>query len=207
MKKRNIAKFLRMLRKEGGEISSFSSSSLISEHPVVSSSSSANMNSLCKKSIVKIQKRLKYKFNDRIWLEQALTRRSFVLESISTQVDEQANQRLEFIGDRVLELAVARILFVKNSGDNEGELNTKLKYCVNNTTLATIATRLRLGKYLIVGKGEEMCGIRENQKVLADTLEAIIGAIYFDSNEDMKRVCKFVARHFKTYLKQILASN
>ncbi|KAG2388309.1 hypothetical protein C9374_000473 [Naegleria lovaniensis] len=161
-------------------------------------------NSNLSTSILNIQKRLVYKFNNRTFLLQALMRRSFILESSgSSSLDGTAHQRLEFIGDRVLELAIARIQFINNPQDHERELNDKLKYCVNNVTLATIASNLELGKYLLIGKGEEINGVRENPKVLADTLEAIIGAIYLDSNENMKRICKFVALHFKDYLRQV----
>ncbi len=146
----------------------------------------------------KIQKSLGYVFKNEKLLLRALTRRSALQEG--TQASEIGDfQRLEFIGDRVLGLIVSNILFDNHPDWNEGQLTTALSNYVNNKgPLAKVAKNIGLGDYLIIGAGEEQNEARKNTKVLSDALEAVVGAIFVDSDEDYKVVKSFITTQFKT---------
>ncbi|WP_456325014.1 ribonuclease III [Desulfonauticus submarinus] len=125
------------------------------------------------KSLFKI---LNYSFNNKDLLIQALTHTSYANET-----GTKHNERLEFLGDAVLELAISDILYSKFPQAEEGKL-TKARAClVNETSLANLARKLELGKFILLGKGEELQGGREKNSILADTFEALLGAIYLDS--------------------------
>ncbi|MEA2056123.1 MAG: ribonuclease III [Patescibacteria group bacterium] len=113
-------------------------------------------------------------------LETALTHRSALNEPDSGTTSKTSNERLEFLGDAVLELAVSRFLFVKYPDEPEGKLTAYRSALVRTTTLAEVALQLELGKKLYMSKGEQATGGRTNQSLLADTMEAVIGAIYID---------------------------
>ena len=118
------------------------------------------------------------KFKNALLLETALTHRSALNEGISPATE--SNERLEFLGDAVLELATTEFLFAKFPHEPEGVLTAYRSALVKTTTLAEVALELNLGKRLYMSKGEESTGGRENPGLLADTTEAIIGAIYLD---------------------------
>lgn len=108
--------------------------------------------------------------------KRAFTHRSYLNESPATK---QSNERLEFLGDSVLSLIVSKYLFEIRPGDAEGDLTNLRSYIVKTNSLATAAKDLRLGDYLLLSKGEEMSGGRENVQLLANTFEAVLGAIFF----------------------------
>lgn len=110
-------------------------------------------------------------------LTEALTHRSFLNESKSAQAH---NERLEFLGDAVLELVVSEFLYQKYPEEPEGKLTAYRSSLVKTDTLAKISSRLQLGEMLRMSKGEEQSGGRENKSLLANTLEAVIGALYLD---------------------------
>lgn len=105
------------------------------------------------------------------------------------------NQRLEFLGDAVLNLIIAEILFEYFPDKAEGVLTKIRAKIVCEKALLQVAKKLNLGSYLLLGKGEEMSGGRSRKSILADTVEAVIGAIYRDSGYDA--VKGFVTNHFK----------
>lgn len=105
------------------------------------------------------------------------------------------NQRLEFLGDRVLGLIVAEMLFQAFPEEDEGALAKRLASLVRQDGLAQVAQGLGLGRFLILSKGEEESGGRENPATLADACEAIIGALYLDGGIDAAR--SFVERHWR----------
>lgn len=105
------------------------------------------------------------------------------------------NQRLEFLGDRVLGLVVADMLFVAFPGEDEGALAKRLAALVRQEGLAVVARKLRLGRFLTLSKGEEESGGRDNPATLADACEALIGALYLDGGLDVARA--FVERHWQ----------
>jgi ribonuclease-3 len=107
----------------------------------------------------------------------AFTHRSFLNESPSTK---ESNERLEFLGDSVLSLIVSKHLYEIRPGDAEGDLTNLRSYIVKTTSLATAAKEMRLGDYLLLSKGEEMSGGRENVQLLANTFESVLGAIFLE---------------------------
>ena len=139
-----------------------------------------------------------YKFQDLKLLERSLTHRSWAYEKIpfgeEDEVRELQNESLEFVGDSVLGLAVAEQLYMRNPKSSEGDLTLMKHHLVSTETLAKIAVKLDFGEYMRVGRGEEKTGGRRKQALLADTLEAVIGAIFFDSGYISARA--FVNRIF-----------
>lgn len=125
-----------------------------------------------------LQTRIGYRFRDRGLLEHALTHRSRAAEDASGGVAD--NESLEFLGDAVLGLVVADVLFHQFPHYDEGQ-KSKIKAAVVSTqSLARHATRLGLGAHLILGRGEEKTGGRQKPALLADAYEAIIAAVYLD---------------------------
>lgn len=126
----------------------------------------------------KLQQALAYRFRNTGLLHQALVHRSFLHENL--HIDEKDNETLEFLGDAVLGLAISHLLLDCFPNYNEGELSRLRSSVVNERELSEIATHLNVGDYLLLGKGEEMTGGRHKASLLADTLEALIAAIYLD---------------------------
>lgn len=124
------------------------------------------------------EERVGYKFSNVRLLEQALTHSSYANERhMGKQAD---NERLEFLGDAVLEIVCSEFLFYKYPKYPEGELTRLRASIVCEPTLAFCTRELELGKYLLLGKGEDMTGGRGRKSILSDAMEAVIGAIYLD---------------------------
>lgn len=117
-------------------------------------------------------------FKNHDLLHNALTHRSALNESISPSKD--SNERLEFLGDAVLELVTTEFLYATFPTEPEGTLTAYRSALVKTTTLAELAQELDLGEKLYMSKGEEATGGRQNTSLLADTMEAVIGALYLD---------------------------
>lgn len=115
----------------------------------------------------------------------------------------QHNQRLEFLGDSVLELILSHELYVRFPNLGEGALTKARARLVNRRFLADRARGLGLGRYLVVSRGEELHGGRERPSTLADTFEAIVGALYLDAGFEVAR--EFVLRQFEPALAEVLA--
>ncbi len=126
-------------------------------------------------------KTLKEIFKDKSLLDLALTHRSWVNEHKGVR---SSNERLEFLGDAVLEFVVSKELYSKFPDQEEGYLTALRANLVNTISLAEIAKKLDLGSILFLSKGEEESGGRTNTSLLADTVEAIIGAIFIDRGID-----------------------
>jgi ribonuclease III len=133
------------------------------------------------------QERLGYKFLTRELLERALTHSSAVPELRAAGADEAVsplhprdNERLEFLGDAVLELLTSEHLLVAFPEWSEGQLSKSRARIVNAGSLEAAARRLRLGEHLRLGRGEEKTGGREKQTLLADAFEAVVAAVYLD---------------------------
>lgn len=116
-------------------------------------------------------------FKNKELLDTALTHRSWVNEH---KGQRENNERLEFLGDAVLEFVVSKELYTKFPDKEEGFLTALRANIVNTVSLAEIAQKLKLGELLFLSKGEEESGGRTNQSLLADTVEAVIGAIFID---------------------------
>ena len=138
-----------------------------------------------------LQARAGYHFRDGELLRLALTHPSV---SVGGAVVGQTNQRLEFLGDAVLQLALSRELYLAFPGFEEGALTKARAALVNRRSLAEQSRRLGLGAHLIVSRGEEDQGGRHRTSALADTFEAVLGAVFLDGGFEAAR--DFVARQF-----------
>lgn len=131
-----------------------------------------------------LQDKLGYAFRDPTLLELALTHPSVAHEQGAPM---QTNQRLEFLGDAVLQLVLTRELYDKFPGFDEGPLTKARAKLVNRRTLAEHARELGLGQHLVVSRGEELHGGRERLSALADAYEALLGAVFLDGGFDVSR--------------------
>jgi ribonuclease-3 len=131
-----------------------------------------------------LQEQLQYRFNNPRLLLTALTHSSYVNESDELQLE--SNERLEFLGDAVLGLAVSDLLY-EAYDQPEGILTQARNFLVSSSNLKDIAESLELGKYILLGRGEEMAKGRRKTSILENTLEALIGAIYLDSGYGVAR--------------------
>ena len=139
------------------------------------------------------QQRLGYRFNDSGLLRLALTHPSVAHEQ---GAPVQHNQRLEFLGDAVLQLVLTRLLYERFPGFGEGPLTKARAKLVNRRTLAVHGRHLGIGENLIVSRGEELHGGRERPSALADAFEAVVGAIFLDGG--MEAAQEFILREFRT---------
>ena len=130
---------------------------------------------------------LGHQFSDPALLHEALTHPS-------ASAQGRSYERLEFLGDRVLGLAVADLLLARFPDESEGDLARRLAALVTREPLAAVARELGLSRHLILAKSEEDTGGRENPAILGDCCEAVIGALYLDGGYELAR--DFIARHW-----------
>ncbi|MCL2391722.1 MAG: ribonuclease III [Oscillospiraceae bacterium] len=135
-----------------------------------------------------LQRSLGYSFNDLSLLDEALTHSSFANENKKS--GKGSNERLEFLGDAVLEMTVSKILFESKANLPEGRMTKVRAEIVCEKSLASLAETMSLGKYIRLGRGEEKGRGRERPSILADTVEAVIAAIYLDGG--FEPVTKFI---------------
>jgi len=145
------------------------------------------------------ERRLGYRFSDPSLLETALTHRSHSYERGRDRVGNY--ERLEFLGDSLLGFLAAEWLYREDGRADEGTLSRRRQGVVRTTTLARAAGRLALGEAVLLGKGEESTGGREKRSLLADTFEAVLGAVYLDGG--IKAARAFVRRHLKPELEAV----
>ena len=129
-----------------------------------------------------VESTLGHEFRTPALLMGALTRRSFWHEH--RDVCEEHNERMEFLGDAILGLVVADILYREFPEDEEGDLQKRRASLVNRGALAQLMRQLDLARFIRMGRGDEMSGCRERDSILADTLEALIAAVYLDGGFD-----------------------
>ena len=145
-----------------------------------------------------LEETIGYKFRNSLLLAEALTHPSLAHETQKYHFD---NQRLEFLGDAVLQLVITEYLYDHFSTEPEGRLTKLRSRLVSRDALKMHATVLDLGRYLLMGRGEESSGGRERPSTLADAYEALIGAIYLDS--DLKTAKEFILKQARPDLEQI----
>lgn len=126
-----------------------------------------------------LQEKLSYAFRVPALLDQALTHKSFANENRALGLKD--NERLEFLGDAVLDLALSEILMAQLPDETEGGLSKRRAGLVNEDTLARLAIKLNIPELVKLGKGEDATHGREKPRLIASTLEAIIGSIFLDS--------------------------
>ena len=145
-----------------------------------------------------LEERIGYKFRNSLLLAEALTHPSLGHETQRYHFDYQ---RLEFLGDAVLQLVITEYLFRHFGGEAEGQLTKLRSRLVSREALRMHAATLDLGRYLLMGRGEETSGGRERTSTLADAFEALIGAIYLDGGLDAAK--EFILTQTRTDLEQL----
>lgn len=159
---------------------------------------------------------VKQSFKNKDLIDQALTHRSWVNEHKGVRA---SNERLEFLGDAILEYIVSKELYAQFPDKEEGYLTALRANLVNTVSLSEVAKTLELGEYLFLSKGEEESGGRTNPSLLADTVEAIIGAIFIDRGVedaeefvrvnllvDIKKRAASPLKDFKSRLQELVQS-
>ncbi len=142
-------------------------------------------------NVPKLEKLLGYTFIDKAHLVSAMTHRSYLNENRDAMQDH--NERLEFLGDAVLELVVTDFLFKKYPQKPEGELTAIRAAIVNTVSLADASTKLAVNDFLLMSKGESKDTGRARQYILANVFEALVGALYLDQGYDASAA--FIAEH------------
>ena len=164
--------------------------------------------------MLEIEGRLGWEYRDPALLHNALTHSSYANEQNS-----RSNERLEFLGDSVLSLIVSRYLYSRYPKKPEGELTRLRASLVCEKALAGFAMKMELGKYLLLGHGEEQSGGRERPSILSDAFEAVLASLYLDGGFEVAErfVLRFVKealerhdeelRDYKTALQEIIQKN
>lgn len=167
--------------------------------------------------LAELQQKIGYQFRNPALLQQALTHSSYANEG---KKHGKNNERLEFLGDSVLSVIVAKHLFLTYKNIPEGELTKLRASLVCEKALDVFAAKLSLGDYLKLGRGEEMTGGRQRPSILADAFEAVIAALYLDGGYEVaqKFVLSFIPKEldihqvgqladYKTALQEIIQQN
>ncbi len=146
-----------------------------------------------------LEKRIKIKFNNKDLLQQSLVHRSYLNENPEFHLSD--NERLEFLGDAVLEIAVTDYLY-QNYSNSEGELTNWRAALVNAKMLANVANQLEINNYLLLSHGESKDNGRARNYILANALEALIGAIYLDQGYEKSK--EFIEKEIIKELPEVI---
>ena len=152
------------------------------------------------KDFLQFEKTVGLVFKDKALLRQAFTHRSYLNENRGLNMEH--NERLEFLGDAVLELIVTDYLYHKYPGKPEGELTSYRSSLVNSNTLSEVATKLEINDFLLLSHGESKDTGRARTYILANTFEALLGAVYLDQGYDAAKT--FVANHILPLIDMIV---
>ena len=148
-----------------------------------------------RKQLKQLQKRLSYSFKKISRLDQAFIHKSFANENPERNLED--NERLEFLGDAVLDLIISHIIMEEFPLYSEGDLTKLRSSLVNEKRIAELSRELELGHYLLLGKGEDSTKGRNKNSILADTYEAVVAAIYLDGG--YKKTFKVLKKHFANF--------
>ncbi|MBI1872160.1 ribonuclease III [Candidatus Collierbacteria bacterium] len=146
-----------------------------------------------------LEHKINYQFGNKELLKTALTHRS----SLNEQGIKESNERLEFLGDAVLELVITNFLYHERPNDPEGVLTSARSVIVRTDSLAAVAKSIDLGSFIKMSRGEAMTGGRENNAILENTVEALIGAIYQDGG--LEKAKKFIEESIIPQAREILS--
>lgn len=152
-----------------------------------------------KPNLSDFEKKIDLKFKDKNLLQQVFVHRSYLNEHPKFKLDH--NERLEFLGDAVIELVVTEYLY-RSYQNPEGELTNWRSALVKGEMLSQVAAHLKIGDYLLLSKGEEKSGGKNRELILANTFEALIGGLYIEFG--YKTAKKFVEQHLISRLEEIL---
>lgn len=172
-------------------------------------------------NLERLEQILDHNFGDKALLRRAVTHRSWAHENLPGETEEKVreaqNESLEFVGDSVLGLVIAEQLFTKHPNHSEGDLTLMKHHLVSTSTLSKVAQQLKLGDFVRVGRGEEKTGGRKKQAILANTLEAVIAAVFYDAgyeaavsfvnrifNDEIEAVTPESSLDYKTLLQETL---
>jgi ribonuclease-3 len=161
------------------------------------------MRVLSSDDLTKLESSLDYSFKKKALLKEALTHKSFAHEHLKDH--PPFNERMEFLGDAVLELIISEYLFSSYPEFTEADLSRIKAYVVQESTLAKTARGLNIGNYLRLGKGEEMTGGREKPSLLANAFEAILAAIYLDGG--YRKARKFALKYLMKEIDELASNN
>lgn len=150
-----------------------------------------------------LESKLNYSFRNKQLLTEALTHTSYNEGKRKNRVTD--NERLEFLGDSVINLVITDYLFKKFGKLHEGELSKLKAHLVSSRFLYILARSIEMNTYIFLGKGEEKNGGRENVRIIASLFEAIAGAVYLDSN--FKTTSAVLIRFFESFLEQHVEKN
>ncbi len=146
-----------------------------------------------------LEKKINYLFKDKKLLRQALTHKSYGHEQVFAQTAQVSdNERLEFLGDAIVDCAVAEMLYKRFPEEPEGSLSKMRAKLVNDRTLSAVAAGLELNQFILLGKGESRSKGGEKTSILAGTLEALIAAIFLDGG--VESAYRAVAQLFQAHL-------
>ncbi len=145
-----------------------------------------------------LEKKLDINIQDKDLLREAVTHSSYA----NGKKNVKFNERLEFLGDSVLQLCISEFLFTNYSNKSEGELTKRRALIVCENSLYEIAKKWGVGKYIRMSKGEELTGGRERISILADCVEAIIAAVYVDNG--FEKAKKFIIDNFKDIIEKAI---
>jgi ribonuclease-3 len=152
------------------------------------------------RDLVELQKRIGVSFQNENFLKEACTHRSYLNENTSWPIPH--NERLEFLGDAVLELVITEKLFKKYPHEDEGRLTSIRAALVNYVSLASSARDILLDDYLYMSKGEEKDTGRAREVILANAFEALIGAIYLDQGYEV--VARFIDVYVFSHTQEVI---
>ncbi len=145
-----------------------------------------------KRDIKDLEKKIGYVFKDKALLYEALTHSSYANELSQRNIPTRSNERLEFLGDSVLEILASTYLFTEYPNVPEGELTRLRSEAICTAALSSYATEIELGEYLLLGNGERKCNGNKKPTTLENAFEALLGAMYLDSNRSLKTLRAFV---------------
>lgn len=148
--------------------------------------------------MIELQKRLGYVFSNPRLLDRALTHKSFANE-LKNAIEH--NEKLEFLGDAVLDLVIGEFLFESYPLDTEGGLSKKRASIVNEVVLSEVGLELGLNRLLHLGKGEAQTGGAQKPRLIASSLEAIVGALYLDGGFETART--FIRKEFSSVIERV----
>lgn len=152
-------------------------------------------------SLENLETEINYTFKNKNLLQEALTHRSYLNENKNWKLPH--NERLEFLGDAVLELITTQYLFERFKDQEEGELTAYRSALVSAPSLAQVAHKLKLDDFILLSKGEKGNNLKAKNEILGNALEALIGAIYLDGGYSNAK--KFIIKNLIPYLKPIIS--
>ena len=145
-----------------------------------------------RKDFALLEEKIKYTFKNKSLLQNALTHSSFYNENRKKPNTTSSYERLEFLGDSILQIIISEYIFLEFPDSDEGDLTKMRQQLVCEAALARVARSINLGEYLFLGKGDDSAGGRSRDSVLSDAFEALLAAIYLDSDDNKLSAAKAV---------------